>query len=266
MAKGGVSNITETYSYPTNSTALPIAVAAGPVSALIPSESTSTQSVLTTDTPIAATSSNSQSSHSNSETSNPSSTTHPETIRTKGLDSTVSNAQIINTYHTGTPILSQIAGAQPEPTAVTQPTAPHSRSQSIFLPDHDLPSTSIAVTNSGNSNWGPALLAEGVPVSVIDGSSTSLLPHGSAIPVPGQALAHNNEITINGSQSSSAPNGRTLPVETSMRTLGPSATTGVGSISNETVAKFTGNALGAGDGLWSSSMLLLIGVVMLFRL
>lgn len=82
-----------------------------------------------------------------------------------------------------------------------------------------------------------------------------------------QALTKSSVSTLSGTTISLAPNESALVVGTSAATFDPSATAKFGSGSNGTeVQRFNGNALGARDGLWSSSMMLLVSFVLLLWL
>lgn len=82
-----------------------------------------------------------------------------------------------------------------------------------------------------------------------------------------QALTKSSVSTLSGTTISLAPNESALVVGTSAATFDPSATAKLGSGSNGTeVQRFNGNALGARDGLWSSSMMLLVSFMLLLWL
>lgn len=82
--------------------------------------------------------------------------------------------------------------------------------------------------------------------------------------IENQTLTPGGVITVSGSKISLALNASDLIIGTSTEALGPSVTASLGSGSNGTeVQKFTGYALGARDGLWSSSMMLLVSFLLL---
>ena len=83
-------------------------------------------------------------------------------------------------------------------------------------------------------------------------------------PIASQTLTPGGVITVSGSRISLAPNASDLIIGTSTEALGPSVTAKLGSGPNGTeVQQFTGHALGARDGLWSSSMMLLVSFLLL---
>ena len=82
--------------------------------------------------------------------------------------------------------------------------------------------------------------------------------------IDSQTLTPGGVITVSGSKISLAPNASYLIIGTSTETLGPSVSAYLGGGSKGTeVQEFTGNALGARDGLWSSSMMLLVSILLL---
>ena len=79
-----------------------------------------------------------------------------------------------------------------------------------------------------------------------------------------ETLTPGGVITVSGSKISLAPNASELIIGTSTEALGPSVSVYRGSGSNGTeVQQFTGHALGATDGLWSSSMMFLISFLLM---
>ena len=82
-----------------------------------------------------------------------------------------------------------------------------------------------------------------------------------------QTLIPGGVITVSGSKISLAPHASGLIIGKSTETLGPSITANLTSGPEGTdVQKFTANALGAKDGLWSSSMMLLVSFLLLLWL
>ena len=82
--------------------------------------------------------------------------------------------------------------------------------------------------------------------------------------IDNETLTPGGVITVSGSKISLAPNASDLMIGTSTDALGSSVTANRGSGSNGTeVQKFTGYALGARDGLWSSSMILLASFLLM---
>lgn len=117
--------------------------------------------------------------------------------------------------------------------------------------------TTTMPTLSNNDKL-PFLTMSGQTVTV-----DSLGQHSTDI----QALTKSIVSTLSGTTISLAPNESAFVVGTSAATFDPSATAKFGSGSNGTeVQRFNGNALGARDGLWSSSMMLLVSFVLLLWL
>ena len=82
--------------------------------------------------------------------------------------------------------------------------------------------------------------------------------------IDNQTLTPGGVITVSGSKIWLAPNASELIIGTSTEALGPSVSASLGSGPKGTeVQKFTGNALGASDGLWSSSTMLLVSFLLL---
>ena len=139
--------------------------------------------------------------------------------------------------------------------------------------------------------------AQKLPISTTQvlpdsGSTSSLLFHPTATPsisnqpstltISGQTVTANSlgqysidnqiltpggAITVSGTKISLAPNASDLIIGTSMEALGPSVSAYLGPGPKGTeVQQFTGYALGARDGLWSSSMMLLVSFVLLLWL
>ena len=163
------------------------------------------------------------------------------------------------------------------------------KSQYIFPSSHTLildPTT----TRGFDTSTSPQALLSSITHVLHDSSSTvSLLFRPSATPsiskepslstISGQTITANSlgqysfdnqtltpggVITISGSKISLAPNASDLIIGTSTEALGPSVSAYLGSgPSGKEVQKFTGNALGASDGLWSSSMMLLVSFLLL---
>ena len=79
-----------------------------------------------------------------------------------------------------------------------------------------------------------------------------------------QTLTPGGVIMVSGSKISLAPNASELIIGTSTEALNPSISAHLGSGSNGTeVQQFTGYAMGATDGLWSSSSMLLISFLLM---
>lgn len=123
-------------------------------------------------------------------------------------------------------------------------------------------------------------------------SATSLSPHATALPdfsksppaltigeqtitadslgkylLGNQTLTRGGVITVSGTTISLAPNASDVVVGTSTEALRPTLTAGLGSGANGTkVQKFRGDALGVRDGLWGSSLMLLVSVFVLLWL
>ena len=78
--------------------------------------------------------------------------------------------------------------------------------------------------------------------------------------IDGQTLTPGNAITISGTTVSLAPDGSDVVVGTKTEALGASITAGLHPSSNGTAVQgFQGKALGVGDRLWSSMMVVLAG-------
>ena len=79
-----------------------------------------------------------------------------------------------------------------------------------------------------------------------------------------QTLTPGGVITVSGSKISLVPNASELIIGASTEALGPSVSASLGSGPKGTeVQKFTGNALGASDGMWSSSIMLMVSFLLL---
>ena len=82
-----------------------------------------------------------------------------------------------------------------------------------------------------------------------------------------QTLTPGNIITLSSTKTSLTRNGSDVIVGPSTEVLRPSVTAKISSISNGTDTQiFRGHAVGVGDGLWGSSVLLLVGMAVLLRL
>ena len=173
----------------------------------------------------------------------------------------------------------------------TQTMTASSKSQYIF-PSSKSPVVGSTVTlGSDNSTAGPALQTSGTYIFLESRSSSLLLPVQTPIPgtsknppfltvneqtarsdslgqyfIDGQTLTPGGVITVSGTTVSLIPNKSDVIVG-STKFLGPSVTATIGSGSNGSeVQKFTGSALGVGDGLWSSSTTLLLAMAVLLWL
>ena len=174
----------------------------------------------------------------------------------------------------------------------TQTSTENYKSQYIFPSSHTLifdPTTTRGFVSSTS--------AQNIPSSITqvlrDSSSTSsLLFHPTATPsipnqpspftisgqtvtanslsqyaIDNQTLTPGGAITVSGTKISLAPNASDLIVGTSTKASGPSATAKLSPGPKGTeVQQFTGYALGARDGLWSSSMMMLVSFVLLLWL
>ena len=89
----------------------------------------------------------------------------------------------------------------------------------------------------------------------------------SQYPSDSQSLTSGGSITVSGTKIPLARNGTGFVSGTSTGINWPSVTAKISSVPNVTEAQtFKGNTVGARDGLWGSSMLLLVGMVVLLRL
>ena len=159
----------------------------------------------------------------------------------------------------------------------------------------ELPSDeTLSLVSNPTYGSGTSISAQSLPISITqalhDSSSTaSLLFHPIATPrisrepspltisgqtvtanslgqysIDNQTLTAGGVITVSGSKISLAPNASDLIIGTRTETLGPSVSAYIGSGPNGTeIQRFTGNALGTSDGLWSSSMMLLISFLLM---
>ena len=83
----------------------------------------------------------------------------------------------------------------------------------------------------------------------------------------GQTLAPAGAVTVSGTMISLAPGGSDVAVGAGTKALSANNTAGFVSGPNTTgVQSFEGSALGGKDGLWSSSMVVLVGVAVLLWL
>ena len=171
----------------------------------------------------------------------------------------------------------------------TQTIPATSDSRDELLSDRILALISSPALGSDSSTSPQALLTSMTPVLNDSSSTASLLfspiatPSNSNRPLPltisrqtvtinslgqyfidNETLTRGGVITVSGSKISLAPNASDLIIGTSTDALGSSVTANRGSGSNGTeVQKFTGYALGARDGLWSSSMILLVSFLLM---
>ena len=109
-------------------------------------------------------------------------------------------------------------------------------------------------------------LSKDRPFLTISGQTVTVnsLEHYS---IDSQLLTKSGVITLSRTTISLAPNESAIIVGTSTEAFGPSATARFGSGSNGTeVQRFSGNALGARDGLWGSSMMFLVFFMVLLWL
>ena len=159
----------------------------------------------------------------------------------------------------------------------------------------ELPSDqTVSLVSSPGHGSGTSTSAQSFPISITQvlhdsGSTASLLFRPAATPsiskepsplmisgqtvtanslgqysIDNQTLTPGGVITVSGSKISLAPNASDLIIGTSTEALGPSVSAYLGAGPKGTeVQKFTGNALGARDGLWSSSMMLLMSFLLL---
>ena len=174
----------------------------------------------------------------------------------------------------------------------TQSITAKSKSQYIFPSS---PTLSLGYTSTLGSS-----IPTSVPVPETSGSqtfvtldsATSLSPHATALPdfsksspaltinaqtvtadslghylLDSQTLTRGGMITVSGTTISLAPDASDVVVGTSTEALRPSFTAGSGSGANgNEVQKFNGDALGARDGLWGSSLMLLVSFFVLLWL
>ena len=188
---------------------------------------------------------------------------------------------------TSTPLLS--VDSRPGLLSGTQTVPATSDSQDKLSSDQTLSLVSSPAYGSGTSTS-----AQSLPISITQvlhdsGSTASLLFRPTATPsiskqpspltisgqtvtanslgqysIDNQTLTPGGVITVSGSKISLAPNASDLIIGTSTEALGPSVSANLGSGPKGTeVQKFTGNALGASDGLWSSSTMLLVSFLLL---
>ena len=167
-----------------------------------------------------------------------------------------------------------------------------SDSQDELFPTQILPLVSGPALGSDTSTSAQALLTSITQVLHDSDSTASLLFRPSATPsiskqpspltISGQTVTANSlgqyaiddqtltpggVITVSGSKISLAPHASGLVIGKSTETLGPSITANLSSGPEGTdVQKFTANALGAKDGLWSSSTMLLVSFLLLLWL
>ena len=167
-----------------------------------------------------------------------------------------------------------------------------------FKPQNIIPSIqtpslgSTSTLDSGTSISVPAVPEFSTKHNLLSDSTASLLPHATASPdlsrsppaltinaqtvtadsltqyvIDSQTLTRGGVITVSGTKISLASNASDVVVGTSTEALGPSITAKISSSPNGTeVQTFRGDALGARDGLWGSSMMLLVSFVVLLWL
>ncbi|CAD6578829.1 MAG: hypothetical protein ASARMPRED_008860 [Alectoria sarmentosa] len=154
---------------------------------------------------------------------------------------------------------------------------------------HVLAVSSTVTLGSGTST---TILASGIQTLLVPGSSASLLSHASATPaisqillpltiggqtmtannlgqydIHGQTLTSGGMITVSGTRISLAPDASDVVVGTSTKALTANITAAFSSGPKMTGGQtFQGSTLGARDGLWSSSVVFLIGIAVLLWL
>lgn len=171
----------------------------------------------------------------------------------------------------------------------TQSITANSKSQYIFSSGQIL---SLGFTSTLDSIIPTSVPAPGTSGSqslLASGSSTSLPPYVTTLPdffkspptliinnqtltadslghylLDNQTISRGSVVTVSVTKISLAPNASDVVVGTSTDALRPSFTAGFGSGANGTkVQKFSGDALGARDGLWGSSLMLLVSFFVL---
>ena len=191
---------------------------------------------------------------------------------------------------TSTPFLGM--DSRPSLLSGTQIIPATSDSQDEPFPTQILPLVSGSALGSDTSTSAQALLTSITQVLHDSSSTTSLLFRPTATPgiskqlspltisghtvtanslgqyaIDDQTLTPGGVITVSGSKISLAPHASGLIIGKSTETLGPSITANLSSGPEGTdVQKFTANALGARDGLWSSSTMLLVSFLLLLWL
>lgn len=202
-------------------------------------------------------------------------------------------------HGTNTSVPSTAIEARPDFIFGTQTITAKSTSRHIFLSDQSqyghvdgstLTPSSTTTPGSGTSTTVPALQTYGTQSFLVSGSSTLLPSYGTTTPdlpktpslltisgqtmtanslnqyeIDGQTLTPGGVAVVSGTTIYLAPDESAIVVGTSTETLSAKVTAGPGSGSNVTgVQPFRGSALGARDGLWSSSMvILLVGIAVL---
>ena len=215
----------------------------------------------------------------------PSTTVDNLNLKTSSGEVVLANGASVNTP---SPAIDNQLG----PVFATQSITAKSESQYIFP---SRPTLSLGSTSTLGSS-----IPTSVPVSEISGSqifvtsdfSTSLLPHVTNSPgsvksppaltinaqtvtadslghylLDSQTLTRGGAITVSGTTISLAPHASDLVAGTSTEALHPSITAGSGAGASGTeVQKFSGGALGARDGMWGSSLMLLVSFFVLLWL
>ena len=217
-----------------------------------------------------------------------SSTTQPSSTK-ENLDLPSPNTEMVLTPGLSTKLSSLGIGVHLDIMSGTQTSRVDYKSQYIFPSTHTLTLDPTTIRGFVTST-----IAQHLPISIAQvlhnsGSTASLLfrptatssvsKQPSPLTISGQTVAANNlgqyfiddqtltpggAITVSGSKISLAPNASELIIGTSTEALAPSTTPSLGPGSNGMeVQKFTGNALGARDGRWGSSMMLVVWFLLL---
>lgn len=212
------------------------------------------------------------------------------TVDNLNLKTSSSEVAFANGASTDTP--SPAIDNQLGPVFSTQSITANSESQYIFPSSPTLSLGSTSTLGSSIPTSVPVPETSGSQIFLTSDFSTSLLPYVTDSPgsfksppaltinaqtvtadslshylLDSQTLTRGGAITVSGTTISLAPNASDVVVGTRTEALRPSFTAGSGSGANGTeVQKFNGDALGARDGLWGSSLMLLVSFFVLLWL
>lgn len=221
----------------------------------------------------------------------PSMTLQPSTT-VDSLNLQTPSGQTVMADRGRTPVPSRAIDTQLALVFSTQSITASSESQYISLSSQTWSLGFTSTVNSSIPNSVPIPETSGSQSLLASGSSPSLPPYVTTSPgffkspptliinnqtltadslghylLDNQTISRGSVVTVSVTKISLAPNASDVVVGTSTDALRPSFTAGFGSGANGTkVQKFSGDALGARDGLWGSSLMLLVSFFVLLWL
>ena len=219
-------------------------------------------------------------------TASASRTTLQPRATTDALDQKLLSNKGISAYRRSTSITVSALDAHPGLMSGTQTISTKSKTQFILSSGQTIPLGSKGTLDAGNSTTTIAPETSGTQDLLVSGSSTSQLSNPTAAPdvsknsplltisrqtitadsmsqydVDSQTLTPGGFNTVAGAMTSVAPGKSSITLGTSTKALSANNTAGINSGPHGTnVQSFKGSALGAGDGLWTSSIVVVLGV------